>query len=157
MIRLIQNVYARCAPVGLTLMITATASGQAPHIGPPATSAVVTRDAALIDSIASRMFALDASPGMAVVVVRDTQVVYLKGLGYAWHLKMADRSFFGSPTRANTETTRIWVEAYAGTYESPVFGRLELRVVSGKLEARAGGAWSASCATSCSAAASWRR
>jgi CubicO group peptidase (beta-lactamase class C family) len=29
------------------------------------------------------MFALDAAPGMAVVVVRDTQVIYLKGFGYA--------------------------------------------------------------------------
>jgi CubicO group peptidase (beta-lactamase class C family) len=33
--------------------------------------------------------------------------------------------------------------AYAGAYENPAFGRLELRVMNGKLEARMGAAWSA--------------
>lgn len=36
-----------------------------------------------IDSVAARLFALNASPGVGIVVVRDTQVVYVKGFGYA--------------------------------------------------------------------------
>jgi CubicO group peptidase (beta-lactamase class C family) len=39
--------------------------------------------AASIDSVAERLFALGASPGMGVVVVRDTQIVYVKGFGWA--------------------------------------------------------------------------
>jgi hypothetical protein len=34
------------------------------------------------------------------------------------------------------------LEAYAGTYDNPVIGRLELSLVNGKLEARMGAAWS---------------
>jgi hypothetical protein len=33
--------------------------------------------------------------------------------------------------------------AYAGVYENPAWGRVALSVVNGKLEARAGKAWSA--------------
>ncbi|HSE53781.1 MAG TPA: serine hydrolase domain-containing protein, partial [Gemmatimonadales bacterium] len=36
-----------------------------------------------IDSTLDRLFGLGLAPGMGIVVVRDTQVVYLKGLGYA--------------------------------------------------------------------------
>ena len=39
--------------------------------------------AASIDSVATRMFALNAAPGVSVVVVRDTQIVYARGFGYA--------------------------------------------------------------------------
>jgi hypothetical protein len=44
---------------------------------------------------------------------------------------------------ARAQTLPLPLAAYAGVYENPVWGRLELSVVDGKLEARAGSAWSA--------------
>ena len=38
---------------------------------------------AALDSTLSQLFALDLAPGMAVAVVRDTQVIYAKGFGWA--------------------------------------------------------------------------
>src|SRR5688572_6116827 len=38
---------------------------------------------ATLDSTLSQLFALDLAPGMGIVVVRDTAVVYMKGLGFA--------------------------------------------------------------------------
>lgn len=38
---------------------------------------------AVLDSTAQQLFDLGASPGLGVVVVRDTQVIYMKGFGYA--------------------------------------------------------------------------
>lgn len=74
--RLLLSLVAPFAPVAVT-------GAQATRVAPPATSAKPSRESALVDTIASRIFALGASPGMAVVVVRDSQVVYLKGFGYA--------------------------------------------------------------------------
>lgn len=39
--------------------------------------------AAALDSTVSRMMTLNATPGMGVVVVRDTQIIYMKGFGHA--------------------------------------------------------------------------
>jgi CubicO group peptidase (beta-lactamase class C family) len=36
-----------------------------------------------LDSVASRIFRRGAAPGVSVVVVRDTEIVYLKGFGFA--------------------------------------------------------------------------
>jgi CubicO group peptidase (beta-lactamase class C family) len=38
---------------------------------------------AAVDSTAQRFFDLGASPGLGIVVVRDTQVIYMRGFGYA--------------------------------------------------------------------------
>ena len=38
---------------------------------------------AVLDSTLSQLFALDLAPGMSVAVVRDTQVIYAKGFGWA--------------------------------------------------------------------------
>jgi CubicO group peptidase (beta-lactamase class C family) len=38
---------------------------------------------AVIDSAVARLFSLGASTGVGIVVVRDTQIIYAKGLGYA--------------------------------------------------------------------------
>jgi CubicO group peptidase (beta-lactamase class C family) len=38
---------------------------------------------AQIDSVMNRLMALELSPGAGIVVVRDTQIVYIKGFGYA--------------------------------------------------------------------------
>lgn len=38
---------------------------------------------AAIDSVVARLFALDLAPGLGVVVVRDTQVIFMKGFGFA--------------------------------------------------------------------------
>ena len=51
----------------------------------------------------------------------------------------ADRS-----TRASRpQTLPLPLSAYAGVYDNPAWGRIELSVVNGRLEARAGTAWSA--------------
>ena len=51
---------------------------------PPAAAQQLTpAQRATIDSTLERLFGLGLSPGLGIVVVRDTQVVYLKGLGYA--------------------------------------------------------------------------
>lgn len=42
-----------------------------------------TRLTADIDTVLARFAAVNGSPGLGVVVVRDTQIVYLKGAGYA--------------------------------------------------------------------------
>src|SRR5688500_7421895 len=48
------------------------------------TQGTASREAtAELDAMVSRIFALDLAPGMAVTVVRDTQVIYLKGFGFA--------------------------------------------------------------------------
>jgi CubicO group peptidase (beta-lactamase class C family) len=44
---------------------------------------------------------------------------------------------------ARPQTLPLPLTAYAGVYENPAWGRIELSVVNGKLEARAGNAWSA--------------
>ncbi|HJU69716.1 MAG TPA: serine hydrolase [Gemmatimonadaceae bacterium] len=44
---------------------------------------------------------------------------------------------------ARPQTLPFPLEAYAGTYENDLYGRLVFSVVNGKLEARAGAAWSA--------------
>jgi CubicO group peptidase (beta-lactamase class C family) len=46
-------------------------------------SADPTPLAAAIDRVARRIFALDAAPGVSVVVVRDTQILYAGGFGWA--------------------------------------------------------------------------
>lgn len=38
---------------------------------------------AQVDSVMNALMALDVSPGAGIVVVRDTQIVYMKGFGYA--------------------------------------------------------------------------
>ncbi len=38
---------------------------------------------AAIDSTLKRLFGLDLAPGMGIVVVRDTEIVYMRGFGYA--------------------------------------------------------------------------
>src|SRR5690348_11687052 len=35
-----------------------------------------------LDSVMNALMALDVTPGMGIVVVQDTQIVYMKGFGY---------------------------------------------------------------------------
>jgi hypothetical protein len=44
---------------------------------------------------------------------------------------------------ARPQTLPFPLEAYTGTYENPLFGKLKLSAVNGKLEANLGAAWSA--------------
>ena len=46
-------------------------------------SAHPTPLAAAIDTMARRIFALNAAPGLSIVVVRDTQILYARGFGWA--------------------------------------------------------------------------
>jgi CubicO group peptidase (beta-lactamase class C family) len=43
----------------------------------------VRAQSAQLDSVMNALMALDLSPGAGIVVVRDTQIVYMKGFGYA--------------------------------------------------------------------------
>lgn len=56
------------------IVVAGHLSAQSRSVGPTA---------AAIDSVASRLFALNASPGVGIVVVRDTQIIYAKGFGFA--------------------------------------------------------------------------
>jgi CubicO group peptidase (beta-lactamase class C family) len=70
----------------ITLLLTTMLTACAPHpavgqdrgAGESAQAA-----AAALDPMISRIFALNVAPGMAVAVVRDTQIIYLKGFGVA--------------------------------------------------------------------------
>lgn len=67
-------------------LVTATFAGACRAAMNPANSAatpMVTSDSAAIDSTVRSIFALDVSPGIGVVVVRDTSIIYAAGLGYA--------------------------------------------------------------------------
>lgn len=66
------------------LIVSAVIACQ-PYQAPPAVTPppVSSRDSIAIDSVAARMFATDLAPGMAVVVVRGDEVVYLRGFGHA--------------------------------------------------------------------------
>src|SRR5688572_27531461 len=61
----------------ITLML-GCASAQSPSSSSPSALSAST-----LDSTLNAIFALDLAPGMAVAVVRDTQVVYAKGFGWA--------------------------------------------------------------------------
>jgi CubicO group peptidase (beta-lactamase class C family) len=52
-------------------------------IQPAGAQQLTPAERATIDATLDRLFALDLAPGMGIVVVRDTEVVYLKGLGFA--------------------------------------------------------------------------
>jgi CubicO group peptidase (beta-lactamase class C family) len=62
------------ALLSLTLLLPAQASGQSGR------SPALT---ARLDSVMNALMALDLTPGSGIVVVRDTQIVYMKGFGYA--------------------------------------------------------------------------
>ena len=61
----------------LCVTIVAAASVQ------PASAQQQSSLAATLDSTISRLMSLNASPGLGVVVVRDTQIIYMKGFGRA--------------------------------------------------------------------------
>jgi CubicO group peptidase (beta-lactamase class C family) len=63
-----------------TLMAAACTQVPAPSPGPQAVSSVPN---AALDSAVASLFTLDMAPGMAVVVVRGAEVVYLRGFGLA--------------------------------------------------------------------------
>jgi CubicO group peptidase (beta-lactamase class C family) len=67
-------------PVCGILAIGALACAPTRTAPPPVQATSLT---ASIDSVAASIFSLDASPGVGIVVVRDTQVIYVKGFGHA--------------------------------------------------------------------------
>ena len=52
-------------------------------LGPAVASAQSPALNARVDSVMNALMALDLTPGSGIVVVRDTQIVYMKGFGYA--------------------------------------------------------------------------
>jgi CubicO group peptidase (beta-lactamase class C family) len=79
------TIIMRCAALATTAFATAcsTTMKTAMSTAVPATSPMVSSDSAAIDSTVRSIFALDISPGIGVVVVRDTSIIYVAGLGYA--------------------------------------------------------------------------
>jgi CubicO group peptidase (beta-lactamase class C family) len=79
----------RASVVTLVVMLSTGAAGGCgyPGAGSVASStangAVVASQTPRIDSAVGALFSLGAAPGMAVVVVRDTGPIYMKGFGYA--------------------------------------------------------------------------
>jgi CubicO group peptidase (beta-lactamase class C family) len=65
-------------PIVRCLLVTALAG--APAL--PAQQAAAAQTSA-IDTTVARIFALALAPGLGVVVVRDTQILYMKGFGFA--------------------------------------------------------------------------
>ena len=64
----------------LAVLALATAACAHPTGAPQAAPSRLVTD---IDTVVARFASLHGSPGLGVVVVRDTQVIYLKGTGYA--------------------------------------------------------------------------
>ncbi len=61
--------------IAQVLMLPSQASAQSA----PATSELTAK----LDSVMNALMALDVTPGAGIVVVRDTQIVYMKGFGFA--------------------------------------------------------------------------
>ena len=64
----------------LAALAVALAACAHPTESPPVAPSRLTAD---IDTVVARFAGLNGSPGIGVVVVRDTQIIYLKGVGYA--------------------------------------------------------------------------
>jgi len=86
-------------------------------------------EAARIDSVVTALFGLDVAPGMAVVVVRDTAPIYVKGFGYAdvesrrlvtpqtvFYIASTTKSFTGLAAAILDRQGRISLEAPLSRY-----------------------------------------
>lgn len=84
---------------------------------------------AALDSTLAQLFALDLAPGMAVAVVRDTQLVYAKGFGWAdvearkpvtpqtiFYIASTTKSFTGLAAALLDEQGRIDLDAPLSRY-----------------------------------------
>src|SRR5688500_6408008 len=63
--------------LAVTVLMLGCASAQ------PPSSTSSTSSTSALDSTLAQIFALDLAPGMSVAVVRDTQLIYAKGFGWA--------------------------------------------------------------------------
>ena len=64
-------------------VITAMLGCAAPQYPETSSSRLSSSSTSPLDSTLTQLFALDLAPGMSVAVVRDTQVIYAKGFGWA--------------------------------------------------------------------------
>src|SRR5687768_685055 len=77
-----------------------------------------------LDSTLAHLFALDLAPGMSVAVVRDTQVIYAKGFGWAdvearravtpqtiFYIASTTKSFTGLAAAMLAEQSRLDLDA----------------------------------------------
>ena len=116
-------------------MLTASALGGCGYPGTRSVSSETsvavqaTSSSARIDSVVAALFALDAAPGMAVVVVRDTGPIYMKGFGYAdlesrrpvtpqtvFYVASTTKSFTGLAAAMLDRQRRISLDAPIGRY-----------------------------------------
>jgi CubicO group peptidase (beta-lactamase class C family) len=94
----------------------------------PSTSSMTASTSAL-DSTLAQVFALDLAPGMSVAVVRDTQVIYAKGFGWAdvetrrpvtpqtiFYIASTTKSFTGLAAALLDEQGRIDLDAHLSRY-----------------------------------------
>jgi CubicO group peptidase (beta-lactamase class C family) len=70
----------RTAALMLSTLLTFPSNSSAQGVS---TTSAMPGDSAAIDSVAARFFGLGLAPGMAVVVVRGDDIIYLRGFGHA--------------------------------------------------------------------------
>ncbi|HEU5186539.1 MAG TPA: serine hydrolase domain-containing protein, partial [Gemmatimonadaceae bacterium] len=84
---------------------------------------------AALDSTLAQVFALDLAPGMSIAVVRDTQVIYAKGFGWAdveartpvtpqtiFYIASTTKSFTGLAAALLAEQGRLDLDAPLSRY-----------------------------------------
>lgn len=111
------------------LIVTVMLGCSTPSYSSSTSSPSSTSTAAALDSTLSQLFALDLAPGMAVAVVRDTQVIYAKGLGWAdveaqrpvtpetiFYIASTTKSFTGLAAAMLDEQGRIDLDAPLSRY-----------------------------------------
>jgi CubicO group peptidase (beta-lactamase class C family) len=94
---------------------------------PPGTSSTAITSS--LDSTLAQLFALDLAPGMSIAVVRDTQVIYAKGFGWAdvearrpvtpqtiFYIASTTKSFTGLAATLLDEQGRIDLDAPLSRY-----------------------------------------
>src|SRR5688572_16727549 len=69
--------------VVIALMVGCTAPQYVSTASSGSSSSSAATTSAALDSVLASIFALDLAPGLSVAVVRDTQVIYAKGFGWA--------------------------------------------------------------------------
>ena len=141
-------------PLTAALAIGATgigACGQADAGAVPSNSMSalsVEQPVARIDSVVTALFALDMAPGMAVVVVRDTAPIYMKGFGWAdlearrpvtpqtvFYVASTTKSFTGLGAAILDRQGKISLDAPLGRYLSGL--RLERGLSADSITLRA--------------------
>lgn len=115
----------------LTVLSLVLACSPTPYSSSTSTTSTTSSSSttAALDSTLTQLFALDLAPGMAVAVVRDTQIIYAKGFGWAdvesrrpvtpetiFYIASTTKSFTGLAAAMLDEQGRIDLDAPLSRY-----------------------------------------